>query len=123
MPIMKPQPLSKAFTHAFNGLLHFIKHDRNGKIHVLMGVIVVLAGIFFNVSVVEWGLLLLCMAVMVSLEMFNHALENICDIVHQNTHPLMKTAKDVAAGAVLWSAIISAIIGILIFLPKIMVYL
>jgi diacylglycerol kinase len=117
---MKQQPLSKAFTHAFHGMADFIRHDRNGKIHLVIGAIVVMAGFFFNVSVGEWGILLLCMALVLCLEMINHALENICDVVHESTHPLIKTAKDVAAGAVLLSAIISVIIGILIFLPKIL---
>jgi diacylglycerol kinase len=116
---MKPQPLSKAFGHAFNGLSHFLLNDRNGKIHFLAAILVSAAGFYFHLASTEWILLLICFSVVISFEMCNHALENICDLVHPDHHPLIKTAKDVAAAAVLWSAIISAIIGLIIFVPKI----
>lgn len=120
---MKTQPLSKAFTHAFHGMADFIRHDRNGRIHIGISAIVVVAGLFFHVSTIEWAILLLCIAIVIGLEMINHAIENICDVVHANVHPLIKTAKDVAAAAVLWAVLISVIIGLLIFLPKILLYL
>ena len=115
---MKPPPLVKSFEHAWNGISHFITHDRNGRIHTAAGVLVVAAGIYCKVSANEWGILLLCMALVISFEMLNHALEKLCDLVHEAPHPFIKTAKDVGAGAVLWSAVISAIIGLLIFIPK-----
>lgn len=117
---MKTQALSKSFANAINGIFLFISHDRNGKIHMVIAAIVVIAGLFFRVNNIEWAILLLCISIVVGLEMINHAIENVCDVVHENLHPLVKTAKDVAAGAVLWSVIISVIIGVLIFLPKIM---
>ena len=116
---MKPQPLINAFTHAINGIRHFMWHDRNGTIHFVAVICVCIAGFYFGVSITEWGILLLCMSIVISLEMMNHALENLCNVVHEAPHPLIKTAKDVAAAAVLWSAIISAVIGLLIFIPKI----
>ncbi len=119
---MKTQPLSKAFTHAFHGMADFIRNDRNGRIHIGISAFVVVAGLLLNVSIIEWSILLLCIAIVIGLEMINHAIENICDVVHANVHPLIKTAKDVAAGAVLWSVMVSVIIGILIFLPKLLSY-
>ncbi len=117
---MKPQSLRKSFANAFNGMAAFFLTDRNGKIHLLIALMVIGAGFYFRVSVTEWGLLLACMALVPSLEMLNHALEKLCDVAHSAPHPLIKTVKDVAAAAVLWSAIISAIIGLLIFIPKIL---
>ena len=116
---MKPQPLVNAFRHALNGTGYFIKHDRNGRIHFSAGILVLLAGFYFSVSTAEWCFLLVCMALVISFEMLNHALENLCNVVHEAYHPLIKTVKDVAAAAVFWSAIISAVIGLLIFIPKI----
>jgi undecaprenol kinase/diacylglycerol kinase (ATP) len=113
------QPLAKAFTHAFNGLFYFFRKDRNGKIHLSMTIIVALAGWFFGISTTEWIMLLLCFSLVIGLEMSNHALEKLADAAHPEKHPLVGIAKDVAAAAVLWAAIISVIIGLLIFIPKI----
>ncbi|MEO7530136.1 MAG: diacylglycerol kinase family protein [Sediminibacterium sp.] len=116
---MKQQPLLKAFQHAFNGLFYFLGHDRNGKVHYVSALLVSIAGMYFHITPIEWMILLLCFALVIGFEMCNHALENLCDVVHADHHPLIKTVKDVAAAAVLWSAIISAVIGLLIFVPKI----
>lgn len=115
---MKRQPLISAFRHALNGTAHFIRHDRNGAIHFLAAILVCIAGFYYNVSITEWCILLICMALVISFEMLNHALETLCNVVHKEYHPLIKTTKDVAAGAVLWSAVISVIIALLIFIPK-----
>ncbi|MES2006037.1 MAG: diacylglycerol kinase family protein [Bacteroidota bacterium] len=120
---METQTLAKAFQHAFNGLFQFVKKDRNGKLHLLACCLVIAGGFFFKISSFEWMIVLLCFALVISLEMCNHALEKLADAVHEAHHPLIKTAKDVAAAAVLWSAIIAAIIGALIFLPKIVILL
>jgi diacylglycerol kinase len=116
---MKTQPLSAAFRHAFNGMAQFFRFDRNGKLHLLAAILVSLAGWYFHISIAEWGLLLLCMGMVIGMEMLNYALENLCNLVHNDFHPLIKAVKDVAAAAVLWSAIISAGIGLIIFIPKI----
>jgi diacylglycerol kinase len=116
---MTPQPIVNAFKHALNGTGYFIRHDRNGRIHFVAAILVSAAGSYFRIATTEWCILLLCIAIVVSFEMVNHALENLCNVVHEAPHPLIKTVKDVAAAAVLWSAIISAIIGLIIFIPKI----
>lgn len=116
---MKKQSLLSAFRHAFNGLFYFLGHDRNGRIHFGACFLVTLAGFYFRIPVTEWCILLTCFALVVSFEMCNHALENLCNVVHADHHPLIKTVKDVAAAAVLWSAVISVVVGLLIFIPKI----
>lgn len=109
----------KAFGYAISGIRHFVKNDRNGKIHLATVVPISIAGWFFRIPLVEWCILLICYAIVISLEMCNHAIEQLCDAVHESHHPLIKISKDVAAGAVLWSVIIAVIIGLLIFIPKI----
>ena len=120
---MKQNSLDKAFRYAFAGIGHFLFNDRNGHIHILIAMLVTTAGWFFGISLQEWCIVLLCIGLVISLEMANHALEKLCDAVHESPHPLIKIAKDVAAGAVLWSALISVVIGLLIFLPKIFSYI
>lgn len=115
---MPQQSLIKAFRHAFNGLFRFAGNDRNGRIHFTAAVAVCIAGFYLHISSAEWMMVLLCSALVISLEMGNHALEKLCDAVHPEQSPLIKTAKDVAAGAVLWSAMAAAAIGLLIFVPK-----
>lgn len=116
---MKKQSLIKAFRHAFAGLFYFLLNDRNATIHFISCVLVVFAGLYFSIPVNEWIMLLICFALVISFEICNYAIERLCDVVHAEHHPMIKTAKDVAAAAVLWSAIISAVIGLLIFVPKI----
>lgn len=113
------QSLVKAFYHAFNGAGYFIRYDRNAKIHLAAAILVVIAGVYFGIAIMEWCILFLCMGLVISFEMLNHALETLCDVVHEAHHPLIKTVKDVAAAAVLCSAITSAMIGLVIFIPKI----
>ncbi len=115
---MKTQPLLKAFGHAFDGLFHFFSTDRNGKIHLIIAILISITGWYCSLSVTEWSILLLCFSTVISFEMINHALEKLSDAVHPEHHILIKISKDVAAAAVLWSAIISVIIGVLILLPK-----
>lgn len=119
----RTQSLPRAFRHAFAGMFHFLKNDRNGKIHSTVGILVCMLGMVLHLSATEWSILLLCCALVISLEMGNHALERLCDTVHPAQHPGIKTAKDVAAAAVLWSVLLSVIIGLILFIPKIIALL
>ena len=70
----------------------------------------------------EWIAIGFCIAFVIAMEMLNTAIEKLCDVVHQEVHPGIKKVKDIAAGAVLISAIFSLITGLIIFLPKIIMY-
>jgi diacylglycerol kinase len=117
------QSLLKSFANAFAGMAYFFANDRNGKIHLAITVAVVATSIALQVSTVEWMIVLLCVALVIGLEMLNSALEKLCDLVEPNYHPTIKVIKDVSAAAVVLAAIISVIIGIIIYLPKIMLLL
>jgi diacylglycerol kinase len=114
----KEQSLWKAFYNAWKGIQHFFLHDRNGRIHLGAAIATVLAGFILKVSAIEWVVLLICIAAVISLEMINAAIEKLCDIVHKDFHPTIKIIKDISAGAVLLAAFISIVIGTIIFLPK-----
>lgn len=120
---MKTQSLFKAFVHAGSGIAWFFTHDRNGKIHLVAAALVTILGYQFHLVIAEWEVLLLCFALVISMEMVNHAIEKLADAAHPEQHPLIKTAKDVAAAAVLWSTLMAVIIGVLIFLPKLVILL
>ncbi|MBU0998864.1 diacylglycerol kinase family protein [Patescibacteria group bacterium] len=84
--------------------------------------IVIIFGFYFNVSKVEWVALVLTIGFVIISEMFNTAIEIDIDLTSPQYHPYARDTKDVAAGAVLLSIFISIIVGLIIFLPKILLY-
>jgi undecaprenol kinase len=107
----------RSFGYAFEGIITASK-EQNLKSHILSAIIVILAGYWTGLSRMEWYIVLLLIALMFALEMMNTAIERVVDLASPEIHPLAKQAKDIAAGAVLVFALFSAIIGLLIFLPK-----
>ncbi len=89
------------------------------QIHLVVAVLVVLAGWFFNITTTEWMLCLLCFGLVFGAEMVNTSIENLVDLVSPQRHELAGKAKDMAAGAVLISALFAACVGLIIFIPKI----
>lgn len=116
----KKHRLIKSFGFAFTGIRSVVMHERNMKIHLVISIIVILTGIWLSLSKLEWLFIILAIGGMLSLEMINTAIERVVDLVTNQYHPLAKDAKDIAAGAVLLYAIMSVIIGLIIFLPKIL---
>lgn len=114
----KKNPLYKSFGYAFSGILETARRERNMKIHCAAGVLVIIFGVFLKISLMQWCVCLSLCALVMSLELVNTALEAVVDLACQEIHPLAKKAKDAAAGAVLVAAIFAAIVGCLIFLPK-----
>ncbi|WP_342505223.1 diacylglycerol kinase family protein [Sporosarcina sp. FSL K6-2383] len=108
----------KAFDYASSGILYGIKAERNLKFHLVAAAVVSVAGLFTRLSAMEWCIVLLLVGGMLALEMMNAAIERVVDLITLEIHPLAKQAKDLAAGAVLVYAIISVIIGLIIFVPK-----
>jgi diacylglycerol kinase len=109
----------KGFIYAFNGLVVFFRHERNGRIQLIVAIIAVVLSWILKISVAEWMVILGCIASVLSFEMINSSIEKLCNLVHPKFHPAVKTIKDISAGAVLLVAISSAIIGAIIFIPKI----
>jgi undecaprenol kinase len=116
----KPIPLIKSFGYAIEGIRTAVKQERNVRIHLCISLLVIIAAIYFSVSKVEWLFIIIAIGGMISLEIMNTAIERLVDLVTSDIHPLAKQAKDLAAGAVFMFAIISVIIGIIIFVPYIL---
>ena len=119
----KKDPIVKSFGYALEGIYTCIKKERNMKIHVCASVFVVIAGFVLKLSTIEWCMCLGLFGLVMALELVNTSVEAVVDMVTEEFHPLAKIAKDTAAGAVLIAAIMAAIIGCIIFVPKIIIFL
>ncbi|SHF68284.1 diacylglycerol kinase family protein [Ornithinibacillus halophilus] len=115
---MNAKKRSIGFTYAWNGIIEAWKSERNFRSHILSAFIVILAGIFFQLSVIEWIIIVFCIGFVIVTELLNTAIEKLLDYLKPDIHPKAKIIKDLSAGAVLISALCSAIVGLLIFLPK-----
>ena len=89
------------------------------KIHILMMLLVAIAGIILRISVIEWIICIILFAIVISAELFNTAIETVVNMITMEKNEKAKIAKDVSAGAVLVTAIGSAIVGLIIFIPKV----
>ncbi len=108
-----------SFKYAFEGIITTIKEERNIKIHILAVVVVIIMGVIYKISQVEWIICLILFGLVISSEIINTSIENAVDLITKEENELAKKAKDAAAGAVLVNAIISAIIAGIIWIPKI----
>jgi undecaprenol kinase len=109
--------LLSSFSYAIAGIRTAIKQERNIRIHLSISLVVIIFGFLFSITRVEWIFILLTIGGMISLEIINTAIERLVDLVTLEFHPLAKQAKDLAAGAVFSFAIISVMVGIIIFGP------
>lgn len=103
------------FKVAVEGLWDAIRKERHMKIHLAMTTVVLIAGWIFAITKLEWVLLLLTIALVLTAELINTAIERTVDLVTADYHPLAKAAKDIAAGAVMVTAVFAVIIGVIIF--------
>jgi diacylglycerol kinase (ATP) len=108
---------AKSFTYAGRGLWVFIKTTHNAWVHLVILAAAIALGAYFHITTVEWMMLVFAGGFVLVSEAFNTAIEIDIDLTSPEYHPYAKDTKDVAAGAVLLSAITAAIIGCLVFGP------
>ncbi|MEA1886617.1 MAG: diacylglycerol kinase family protein [Bacteroidota bacterium] len=106
-----------SFRYAFKGLAQLVKKEHNFRIHLVITLLVVAAGILLNISAAEWLIITITIGIVLVAEGFNSAVERLCDIVSPREDKRIKTIKDILAAVVLISAIVAVIIGLVIFLP------
>lgn len=119
---MKKRNLLYSFYYAFRGIITAIKEERNMKIHVSIATLVVILGLLFTLSKIEWFSIIIIISLVISAEIFNTAIETVVNLVSPKYNELAKKAKDLSAGAVLVLAICSVIIGLIIFMPKFLLF-
>lgn len=108
-----------SFKYAFSGIATALKEEPNLKFHFLAGIIVIIAAYFLGLSKNDWVTIIFLVGFVITVELTNTAIEATVDAFTDKEHPRAKYAKDISAGAVLITAITSAILGIIIFLPYI----
>ena len=111
-----------AFKYAGNGVKRLVGGEAHAKIHLIAAVLVVVFGFLLQLSLLEWCIVILCIGGVFMAEAFNTAIEKLADRISRENDPLIGTAKDVAAGGVLLMSIAAAIVGVIIFLPKLIQY-
>ena len=103
---------------AFNGIRLLIQKEHNAWIHCFAAICVVIAGFFFGLSQTEWIAVVIVIGAVLSAEAINSSIESLADLVSPEYNEIIKKTKDLAAGAVLIMAIAAAIVGSIIFFPK-----
>jgi diacylglycerol kinase (ATP) len=104
-------------THALRGIIEMLRSQHNAWVHAVATFCVIAAGGIFGISNTQWCLLVLVVTIVWVAEGLNTAFEFLCDVASPEFHPLVKKSKDVAAGAVLLSAVGAVIVGLIIFIP------
>lgn len=105
----------KSFLYALQGITASVSDQRNLKVQFAVALITIGAGFYYGITSLEWCVILLTIAMVISLEMMNSAVENVVDLITRENNPLAGKAKDIAAGAVLFASIIAIIVGVLVF--------
>ncbi len=107
--------MRKSFSFAFKGILTCARTERNFRFHIAVAFYVLIASMIVRLTAAEWTLVLICIGVVLMAELFNTAVEKLCDEVHPGWNKGVGSVKDMTAAAVLVSAIMSAVIGGMIF--------
>lgn len=106
-----------SFVYAWHGLTYAVRTQRNARVHMVLATLAILMGLALHISPVEFAMVFIAITLVFIAEMFNTVAEACIDLVTHEYHPLARIAKDVAAGAVLLNAMLSVLIGALVFIP------
>ncbi|MBS4762300.1 diacylglycerol kinase family protein [Carnobacteriaceae bacterium zg-ZUI252] len=120
----KNKSFFQALKHAVDGVVYSVKNETNMRTHCVMATIIIALSIVFQISAAEWLWVLQCIVFILFAELVNSALEKIVDAVtQQQYYTWAKHVKDMAAGAVLVSAIYTVCVGAIIFVPRVMEFI
>lgn len=107
--------LKQSFKWAMHGLKTVWKEERNFRIEVIIGIVVVTLGVLQGLSAIKWALVFIAICFVVTAEIVNTAIEDICNKIEPNTDPVIGKVKDIMAGFVLVSCICAVLIGFVVF--------
>ncbi len=107
-----------SFRYAWQGVVALVRDEHNARIHLVAAVVAAIFGFALEISAMEWVAIIGCIAIVIATEAMNSAVEAVCDKVSPEKHELIKKAKDCGAAAVLIVSIAAAMIGAIVFLPK-----
>lgn len=125
LQVMKDEKFSikkriKSFSYAFAGLKVLFREEHNSWIHAVAAVMAIVAGFLFRISYMEWIAVLIVIGMVISAEILNSSLERTADFVKAERDDRKRDIKDLGAAAVLVCAIVAVLVGLIIFLPKIL---
>lgn len=120
---MKEDKQGIGLKYAINGIKEAIVHERNFRFHLVISFFVICFSIYLKLTQIEWIVIIIAIFIVLIMELINSVMERIIDYVKPELHPKAKIIKDLAAGVVLLAAILSIILGLIIFLPKIVALL
>ncbi|MBP5614758.1 MAG: diacylglycerol kinase family protein [Bacteroidales bacterium] len=109
----------KSFSYAFAGLRVLFREEHNARIHAVAAVLAVAMGFLFRISPMEWIAVVIVIGMVFAAEIINSSIERTADFVKAERDDRKRDIKDLGAAAVLVCAIAAAVVGIIIFLPKI----
>lgn len=112
-----------SFKFAFAGLASLLRYEHNFRLHLLAALLVISMGFIFGISRAEWMILVISISIVFITEILNSAIENLSDFVSPEYSAIIKRVKDYCAAAVLIAAMASVVVGLLIFLPKLILLL
>ena len=121
--VLSIKRLKKSFGYAFKGIDDVVSNEPNMKIHVSVAILVVITAFLLKISMIEWIILVLLIGLVLAAEVINTTIENLVDMYTKDYNERAKVVKDTAAGTVLILAITAVIIGLMIFIPKIILVL
>ena len=104
----------RSFRFAGQGIVDLFRYENNAKVHLLIALVVIIAGLWLGLARTEWAIILTQIGLVWAAEAFNTALEKLCDLVMPELHPTIKAVKDLSSGAVLVLAITSVVVGVII---------
>ena len=113
----------KSIDYSIDGLVYAYRSERSMIIHTIASIIGIVLGFILGISLTEWSIILGTLAIILAIELINTAVEAVVDMVTQEYHPLAKVAKDCSSAATFVVSASGVIIGIVIFVPKILVLL
>lgn len=115
---MRSRNMLESFRFAFAGLWYALRTQRNTRIHLIIAAAAIALGVWLDLSLTRWALLTLTIGFVLVSEMLNTVAETLVDMISPGYHPLAKIVKDVTAGAVLLTAIVSVVVGLLVLGPS-----
>ncbi len=110
----------RSFRYAFNGLKRLFVNEHNAWIHFIAALLVIISGIAFRISATDWIAVIIAIGIVFSSEAINTSIEKLSDFVSPEKQSSIKDVKDIAAAGVLISAITALLIGLIVFIPRIL---
>jgi diacylglycerol kinase len=110
------QKFIRSVGFALEGIVSLIKSENNARIHFLATVLVIIAGVYFQISSNDWLWIALAITLVWLAEAFNTSIESLADFVSTEKHPMVKKVKDIAAAGVLFAAVFAVIVAVMVFL-------